>query len=135
MKATKADLDLYIKVFNLIESVNLLEPQKRDGTPSTPLVGAMLETITNQWLISLLLVVRDVTKFRLTSQTLSRRSSLFDKLVLMKGTSVDWVLRLHTYSMTSSKGARTTNLGESVQDDEENTHIHRWRLSSRFQTS
>ena len=128
------DLELYRKVFNLIEAANAMEPPTADDTPSTPLVGAMLQTLTNERVIALLRVVRDHGPATMKSRPLSKRSSLFDKLILMKGEEADWVLRLHTYSMPAptTGGRRTTNLGEELQDDEENTHFHRWRLSSRF---
>jgi hypothetical protein len=128
------DRELYEKVFNLIEAANALEPPTADETPSTPLVGAMLQTLTNERVIALLRVVRDHPAATMMSRPLSKRSSLFDKLIIMKGEAADWVLRLHTYSMPAptTDGRRTTNLGEELQDDEENTHFHRWRLSSRF---
>ncbi|MBC7975423.1 MAG: hypothetical protein H7138_10605 [Myxococcales bacterium] len=84
------------------------------------------------------------------SRALARRSDLFDKLIIMKGAERDWVLRLHTYNLglvnrtpqdkkdmwrgKGKKGLRQSNLGGQLQDDEENTHLHRWRLSSRFVT-
>src|SRR5262249_18005126 len=132
MKMTVEDQRLYQRVHAVLEGINELEPDTVSETQSTPLIGALLQTVTNQWLIALLRVVRDHKPTFKMSQTLSKRSSLFDKLIVMKGAGKrDWVLRLHTYNMPEGDG-RVSNLGESLKDDEENTHLHRWRLSSRF---
>jgi hypothetical protein len=126
---------LFEQVFHLLTEINAIEPEGVDERPSTPLLGAMLETISNKWLIKLLRVVRDDVSARHASLALSKRSSLFDKLIIMKGKS-GWVLRLHTYNVLplDRTGQRQSNLGELLDDDEENTHVHRWRLSSRFIT-
>ncbi len=142
--------ELFTQVFRLLESINALEPDLPDDRPSVPLVGAMLETMTNERLIALLRYVLETPLAFEASRTLARRSDLFDKLIIMKGTERDWVLRLHTYNLgvvkrtpqekkdmwsgKVKKGLRQSNLGGQLQDDEENTHLHRWRLSSRFVT-
>ncbi|WP_437875568.1 hypothetical protein [Sorangium sp. So ce513] len=126
----------YQSLFTLIEAINALEPGSVDETPSTPLIGAMLETITNH---GLTLLLGHLLKDRLLlaqSKQLSRRSALFDKIIIMKGVERDWVLRLHTYNVlaTTKDGKLVDNLGDEIEDDEANTHLHRWRLGSRFVT-
>ena len=122
---------LFDHVYALLEPNNALEPEAPDETPSTPLVAAMLETMTNKRLIALLRHVRDNPKSLWFGQSveLSRRSDLFDKLIIMKGQKrLGWVLRLHTFNLVSverklkekkamgtpsvvKSGVRSSNLG------------------------
>src|SRR6478609_295524 len=150
LKTQGGRLKLLKQVRGLLEAINALEPDQPDHEPSTPLVGAMLQTMTNERLIALLRAVAENPEFFETSRSLSRRSDLFDKIIITKGKGRrDWVLRLHTYNLGSSpktvqekkamgtpqmvrSDIRASNLGGTLKDDEENTHLHRWRLSSRF---
>ncbi|MCF6765790.1 hypothetical protein L3V82_08385 [Thiotrichales bacterium 19S3-7] len=88
-------------------------------------------------LIDLLTVVRDSPDLKAQSLTLSRRSNLFDKLVIMQGGEVKspWILRLHTYNVmkpSEKEGYVISNLGYEIRDDENHIHEHSWQLASQF---
>ncbi len=95
-----------------------------------------IKDLTIDDIISLLKEVRDTPELTKLSISLSRRSNLFDKLVLMKGnTPNDWVLRLHTYNMVAQcdePGYVISNLNRKIRDDENHIHEHSWQLTSRF---
>lgn len=95
-----------------------------------------IKELTVDDLIGLLVEIRDAPALTDRSLSLSRRSNLFDKLVLMKGNEPhDWVLRLHTYNMVTQSdepGYVISNLGRKIRDDENHIHEHSWQLTSRF---
>ena len=95
-----------------------------------------IKGLTKSDVISLLESVRDTPSLKEQSRSLSRRSILFDKLILTKGQGeqkgTNWVLRLHTYPVQHQGDNVLNNLGQKVADSEANTHFHRWDLSSRF---
>ncbi|MCF6775336.1 hypothetical protein L3V83_01990 [Thiotrichales bacterium 19X7-9] len=87
--------------------------------------------------ICLLEEVRDTPELKSQSLALSRRSDLFDKLVIMQGEGVNgpWALRLHTYNVmkaSEKEGYMISNLGHEIRDDENHIHEHSWQLASKF---
>ncbi len=86
--------------------------------------------------IGLLEEIRDDSELSLISMKLSRKSDLFDKLVLMKSEAPNgWALRLHTYNMfhkSTKVGYVISNLGHEIRDDENHIHEHSWQLASRI---
>ena len=124
----------YESVKKLFEAFH--ELRHGGGPPDSQMVAGILFCITNDHLIALLRFMLEDSKARAESRSLSKRSSLFDKLILMKGENPKpWVLRLHTYQIPRQvSGQRLSNLGEAMRDDEANTHFHRWQLGSRFLT-
>jgi hypothetical protein len=86
-------------------------------------------------IIFLLEEVKNKPELTQMSLYLSRRSDLFDKLVLMVGESQGWVVRLHTYNMVrqcEEPGFVISNLDRKIRDDENHIHEHSWQLASRF---
>jgi len=102
--------------------------------PNSMAVARLVGEITNDEVILLLQHLKNNPTARETSRKLARRSDLFDKIILIIGTGDNyWVLRLHTYQIRRG-GGLVSNLGNELQDDEANTHFHRWQLGSRFVT-
>ncbi|MCF6766893.1 hypothetical protein L3V86_00735 [Thiotrichales bacterium 19S11-10] len=94
-----------------------------------------IKDISVEEIIRLLQALKKNENLREESILLSRKSPLFDKLILMKGGLEEnpWVLRLHTYNvMDHTDGKIRSNLGDEVSDSEINPHYHRWDLTSRF---
>ena len=95
-----------------------------------------IKGITKRDVISLLESVRDIPSLKEQSRSLSRRSDLFDKLILTKGPGgqegTNWVLRLHLFPVQHKGEHVLSNLGQKVEDGDANIHFHRWDLSSRF---
>ncbi|MFT6990074.1 MAG: hypothetical protein ACJASL_002052 [Paraglaciecola sp.] len=125
----------YKTIYKLFEAFHDLK--QGEGPPDSRMVAGILFTITNEHLIDLLKFLLENDDARIASLALSKRSSLFDKLILIKGgLPKPWVIRLHTYQVPrgSLVGQRVSNLQEVIKDDEANTHFHRWQLGSRFLT-
>lgn len=104
----------------------------------TRLSSALSEDIKDLTLndvIALLEEIKTNSVFFETTLALSRKSDLFDKLVLMKGRGTqEWVLRLHTYNMVKQSdepGYVISNLNRKIRDDENHIHEHSWQLTSR----
>jgi hypothetical protein len=118
---------------NLLYRFNRLHENSHQP-PDSRQVAALVGEITNDEVILLLQHLKNDEHARETSRRLARRSDLFDKLILIIGTGDNyWVLRLHTYQIRRG-GGLVSNLGNELQDDEANTHFHRWQLGSRFVT-
>jgi hypothetical protein len=94
-----------------------------------------IKDLTLDDIIFLLEEVKNKPELTQMSLYLSRRSDLFDKLVLMVGKSQSWVLRLHTYNVVrqcEEPGYVFSNLNRKIRDDENHIHEHSWQLTSRF---
>lgn len=134
------------QTFNAVRSLfNALHQLGRDDRqPDSRMVSGVLFCLSNDHLIDLLRYLLANRPAREASRRLSKRSSLFDKLIIMKeeDSAHPWVIRLHTYQVLPGPGyergrrrevrGRHSNLGEDIRDDEDNTHFHRWQLGSRF---
>lgn len=94
-----------------------------------------IKSLTVEDIIEILEDVKKTPEFLKTSHTLSRKSDLFDKIILMKGEAPhDWVLRLHIYNMvrqSDEPGYVISNLDRKIRDDENHIHEHSWQLTSR----
>ncbi|HHT0593628.1 TPA: hypothetical protein ACTXXA_001550 [Legionella anisa] len=95
-----------------------------------------IKNLTIDDIINLLKEIRDTPELTQMSISLSRRSNLFDKLVLMIGDEPhEWALRLHTYNMvrqSDEPGYVISNLNRKIRDDENHIHEHSWQLASRI---
>lgn len=94
-----------------------------------------IKSININDLISILQTILYDEEIKQQSLKLSRKSPLFDKLILMVSDDDKnpWVLRLHTYNVMDYRDGKIfNNLGYEVPDDEINPHFHRWDLTSRF---
>lgn len=104
--------------------------------PTSDSLAEHIKDLTLDDLLNLLEEIRDTPELTQISISLSRRSDLFDKLVLMKGEMpYEWVLRLHTYNMVrqcAEPGYVISNLNRKIRDDENHIHEHSWQLASRF---
>lgn len=68
--------------------------------PSSQALAEDIKDLTIDDVIYLLEEIKENPELIKLSISLSRRSDLFDKLILMKGsTPHEWVLRLHIYNM------------------------------------
>lgn len=106
------------------------------NNPSSESLAENIKDLTLDDIINLLKEIRDTPKLIQMSISLSRRSNLFDKLVLMRGDKPhEWALRLHNYNMVSQcdePGYVISNLNRKIRDDENQIHEHSWQLASRF---
>ncbi|BBB14702.1 uncharacterized protein RVIR1_01650 [Candidatus Rickettsiella viridis] len=85
-------------------------------------------------IIKMLIAIKYDPDLRTMSISLSRRSQLFDKLILMKSNDKNpWVLRVHIYPVVDMREGFVTNLGTKA-DSESFVHFHRWQLTSKFIT-
>lgn len=104
--------------------------------PTSHALTEDIKDLTLDDIIHLLEEIRDTPEFLKLSLSLSRRSDLFDKLILMRGDKPhEWVLRLHLYNMVSQcdePGYVISNLNRKIRDDENHIHEHSWQLASRF---
>lgn len=104
--------------------------------PTSKSLARNIQDLTLDDIIHLLKEVRDTPELTEMSIALSRRSNLFDKLVLMVGDEPhEWALRLHTYNMvrqSDEPGYVISNLNKKIRDDENHIHEHSWQLASRF---
>ncbi|WP_058498865.1 hypothetical protein [Legionella gratiana] len=104
--------------------------------PTSNALAEDINDLTLDDIICLLEEIRDTPELIKLSISLSRRSDLFDKLILMKGAVPhEWVLRLHTYNMVAQceePGYVISNLNRKIRDDENHIHEHSWQLASRF---
>src|SRR5664279_3048204 len=127
----------FLAVKELFQALHKLG--RNDRPPDSQMVAGILFCVTNDHLIDLLKYLLVSPQDLEESRKLSKRSSLFDKLIIMKDDgNKPWVLRLHTYQVSQGLGymkdskqpktrSRVSNLGEELQDDEANTHFHRWQ--------
>lgn len=77
--------------------------------------------------IEILVTLENDENLREMSRQRSVKNNVLDKLVIMtSGAQNPWVLRLHTYPVMNEDS------GDSIQDDEEHVHYHRWDLTSKF---
>lgn len=106
------------------------------NNPTSKSLADDIKDLTLDDIIYLLKEIRDRPKLTQMSISLSRRSNLFDKLVLMRGDKPhEWALRLHTYNMVrqcDEPGYVISNLNKKIRDDENHIHEHSWQLASRF---
>lgn len=104
--------------------------------PSSYALAEDIKDLTLDDVIYLLEEIKGNPELIKLSISLSRRSDLFDKLILMKGnTPHEWVLRLHIYNMvvqSDDPGYVISNLNRKIRDDENHIHEHSWQLASRF---
>ncbi|AUH72334.1 hypothetical protein [Legionella sainthelensi] len=104
--------------------------------PSSQALAEDIKDLTIDDVIYLLEEIKENPELIKLSISLSRRSDLFDKLILMKGsTPHEWVLRLHIYNMvvqSDEPGYVISNLNRKIRDDENHIHEHSWQLASRF---
>ncbi|MCE0724150.1 hypothetical protein [Legionella resiliens] len=106
------------------------------NNPTSKSLAKNIKNLTLDDIINLLKEIRDTPKLTQMSISLSRRSNLFDKLVLMIGDEPhEWALRLHTYNMVKQSdepGYVVSNLKRKIRDDENHIHEHSWQLASRI---
>ncbi|CAM2940602.1 Uncharacterised protein [Legionella steigerwaltii] len=104
--------------------------------PTSRSLAENIKDLSIDDIINLLKEVRDTPELTEMSISLSRRSNLFDKLVLMKGDKPHgWALRLHIYNMVGQSdepGYVLSNLNKKIRNDENHIHEHSWQLASRF---
>lgn len=117
---------------------NYLNESSLHGFETSRSLAECLTHINENNIITILEVVRDNQALFEQALTYSRKSDLFDKLVLMRGNDANpWVLRLHTYNLmppSDKPGYIISNLGHEIRDDENHIHTHSWELASKFIT-
>ncbi len=107
--------------------------QRYRTNPNSKILLNCLSNTSNASIRSLLLAIKHNPKLRQKSMRLSKRSALFNKLVLIKGNGDNsWALRLHIYPVTDQRIGLRDNLGNLTHDPESSTHYHRWDLASHF---
>lgn len=132
-KKNDGNLEDCIKRYKEIKSDICHKNESKQQKNSIELAENIRDISIND-MIKMLVAIKFDPGLRKMSVSLSRRSQLFDKLVLMKSDSQNpWVLRIHTYPVIDMREGFVTNLGAKV-DSESFIHFHRWQLTSKFIT-